>query len=26
VEKFRRLGARFLGQPIEEVQHVQLSE
>jgi glutamate racemase len=26
VEKFRRLGARFLGQPIEEVQHIQLSE
>jgi len=26
VEKFRRLGARFLGQPIEVVEHVQLSE
>ena len=26
VEKFRRLGARFLGQPIEHVEHVQLSE
>ncbi len=26
VEKFRRLGARFLGHPIEDVQHVDLKE
>ena len=26
VEKFRRLGTRFLGQPIEDVQHVDLKE
>jgi glutamate racemase len=26
VEKFRRLGARFLGRPIEDVQHVDLKE
>jgi len=26
VEKFRRLGARFLGRPIEEVEHVDLKE
>jgi glutamate racemase len=26
VEKFRRLGGRFLGQPIEDVQHVDLKE
>ena len=26
VEKFRRLGKRFLGHPIEEVQHVDLRE
>jgi glutamate racemase len=26
VEKFKRLGARFLGHPIEEVQHVNLKE
>ncbi len=26
VEKFRRLGARFLARPIEEVQHVDLKE
>jgi hypothetical protein len=26
VEKFQRLGERFLGQPIENVQHVDLRE
>lgn len=26
VEKFRRLGARFMGQPIEDVEHVDLKE
>jgi glutamate racemase len=26
VEKFRRLGARFLGHPVEDVQHVDLKE
>ena len=26
VEKFRRLGARFLGSPIEDVEHVELKE
>jgi len=26
VEKFRRLGARFLGHAIEDVQHVDLKE
>jgi glutamate racemase len=26
VEKFKRLGARFLGRPIEDVQHVDLRE
>ena len=26
VEKFQRLGARFLGRPIEDVQHVDLKE
>jgi glutamate racemase len=26
VEKFRRLGERFLGHPIEDVQHVDLKE
>jgi glutamate racemase len=26
VEKFKRLGARFLGRPIEDVQHVELKE
>jgi len=26
VEKFRRLGAQFLGSPIEDVQHVELKE
>jgi hypothetical protein len=26
VEKFRRLGQRFLGRPIEDVQHVDLKE
>jgi glutamate racemase len=26
VEKFQRLGARFLGRPIEDVQHVELKE
>jgi len=26
VEKFRRLGQRFLGHPIEDVQHVDLKE
>ncbi len=26
VEKFRRLGARFLGRPIEDVEHVELKE
>ena len=26
VEKFRRLGARFLGRPIEDVEHVDLKE
>lgn len=26
VEKFRRLGERFLGQPIEEIEHVDLKE
>jgi hypothetical protein len=26
VEKFRRLGERFLGRPIENVQHVDLKE
>jgi glutamate racemase len=25
-EKFRRLGARFLGSPIEDVEHVELKE
>jgi glutamate racemase len=25
-EKFRRLGAQFLGQPIDDVQHVDLAE
>jgi hypothetical protein len=25
-EKFKRLGTRFLGHPIEEVQHVDLKE
>jgi len=25
-EKFRRLGAQFLGQPIDDVQHVDLPE
>jgi glutamate racemase len=26
VEKFRRLGARFLGRPVEDVEHVDLKE
>jgi len=26
VEKFRRLGARFLGHPVEDVEHVDLKE
>jgi hypothetical protein len=26
VEKFRRLGERFLGRPIDDVQHVDLRE
>ena len=26
VEKFRRMGAQFLGSPIEDVQHVELKE
>jgi glutamate racemase len=26
VEKFRRLGGRFLGQPVTEVEHVDLPE
>jgi glutamate racemase len=26
VEKFRRLGTRFLGRPIDDVQHVDLKE
>jgi len=26
VEKFRRLGAQFLGSPIEDVEHMELKE
>ena len=26
VDKFRRMGAQFLGRPIEDVEHVELKE